>query len=130
MKKLIFLLIAIVCYSCGSSKYNRLSNENVRLVRENSSLRETTQIQADKNKRDGIGSNYYSQGGLVKNISGIIIAKAINRSAGTWIFYIKLENNKHIRWETTQRNYESKTKGSTVFFEYIGKYRFRDKLIQ
>lgn len=131
MKRLLLLLITILLCSCGPSRYTRMVRENDRLSKEVSDLREITQAQAESYRSAQKPRGYYSQGGLVKNINGVIIAKAINRTAGmAWFFYIKLDNNKQIRWETSQSKYSAKQVGSPVYFEYIGKYRFKDNLIK
>lgn len=129
MKKLILLLITILLCSCGPSRYTRLVQENARLSSEVSNLKEETQANRYTGSQKASGS-YYTQGDLVRNIRGVIIAKSIIRSKEmSWFFYIQLENNKQIRWETTQSKYEQKKKGSPVYFEYIGKHRFRNKLL-
>jgi hypothetical protein len=45
-------------------------------------------------------ATYKSDGNLVRNIGGSIIAKAVNRQSKGCFFYIHLDNNKEVRWGT------------------------------
>jgi hypothetical protein len=48
-------------------------------------------------------ATYKSDGNLVRNIGGSIIAKAVNRQSGCF-FYIHLDNNKEVRWGTSRKS--------------------------
>jgi hypothetical protein len=51
-------------------------------------------------------ATYKSDGNLVRNIGGSIIAKAVNRQS--CFFYIHLDNNKEVRWGTSRKKYDAK----------------------
>jgi hypothetical protein len=72
-------------------------------------------------------ATYKSDGNLVRNIGGSIIAKAVNRQSGCF-FYIHLDNNKEVRWGTSRKKYDAKD-SDRVFFDYIGKYRFKTNIL-
>jgi hypothetical protein len=69
-------------------------------------------------------ATYKSDGNLVRNIGGSIIAKAVNRQSKGCFFYIHLDNNKEVRWETVKK-YDAKDIGDRVFL-IIGN-RFKNK---
>jgi hypothetical protein len=48
-------------------------------------------------------ATYKSDGNLVRNIGGSIIAKAVNRQSKGCFFYIHLDNNKEVRWEQAEK---------------------------
>jgi hypothetical protein len=90
--------------SCGSSRYAKLKEENERLS--------DAQGMSDSDK--GLHSaTYKSDGNLVRNIGGSIIAKAVNRQSGCF-FYIHLDNNKEVRWGTSRKKYDAKDIGDRV----------------
>jgi hypothetical protein len=68
-----------------------------------------------------------SDGNLVRNIGGSIIAKAVNRQSKGCFFYIHLDNNKEVRWGTSKSMMPKI--GDRVFFDYIGKYRFKTNIL-
>ena len=121
MKMLLLLLTLTVMCSCGPSRNTRLSQENERLYRENENLRETS------SNRTGYSTHIPSVK-IVHGIRGIIIAKSITKNSKIYYFYIRLENNKEIKWTTTAEKFHSKQIGSSVYFDYVGAYRFQDKL--
>jgi hypothetical protein len=49
-------------------------------------------------------ATYKSDGNLVRNIGGSIIAKAVNRQSKGCFFYIHLDNNKEVRWGTSRKS--------------------------
>jgi hypothetical protein len=71
-------------------------------------------------------ATYKSDGNLVRNIGGSIIAKAVNRQSKGCFFYIHLDNNKEVRWGKAKK-YDAKDIGDRVF-DYIGKYRFKKQI--
>lgn len=119
----ILALILGLLYSCGPSKRTKLEYENYRLYKENASLMEASRNRVIDCKPTASTSK------IVKGIRGVIIAKSVTKVTRIYSFYIRLENSKEIKWITTEEKYNSKNVGSLVYFDYIGKYRFQDKLL-
>jgi hypothetical protein len=69
-------------------------------------------------------ATYKSDGNLVRNIGGII-AKAKQTIKGCF-FYIHLDNNKEVRWETSRMMPKYRRPS---LFDYIGKYRFKTNIL-
>jgi uncharacterized protein YceK len=126
MKRILLLLLALTMLSsCGSSRYANLKKENERLSDANG-MRDVDQGQNYKYA----SASYTSDGNLVRNIGGSIIAKAVNRNSKGCFFYIHLDNSKEVRWGTSRKKYDAKQIGDRVFFDYIGKYRFKDNILK
>jgi hypothetical protein len=116
------MLLLAMLSSCGSSRYAKLKEENERLS--------DAQGMSDSDKGyTTYSATYKSDGNLVRNIGGSIIAKAVNRQSKGCFFYIHLDNNKEVRWGTSRKKYDAKDIGDRVFFDYIGKYRFKTNIL-
>jgi hypothetical protein len=125
MKRILLLLLALTMLSsCGSSRYAKLKKENERL----SDAQGMSDVDHGKSYKYSAAS-YSSDGNLVRNIGGNIIAKAVNRESKGCFFYIHLDNNKEVRWGTSRKKYAAKDVGDRVFFDYIGKYRFKTNIL-
>ena len=125
MKLFILLLVLTVMTSCGPSRYARLSQEHFKVKFENEELlQEISELKSAANRTR---PRYTSNGDLVRNINGVIVAKS-KSSSYQYFFYIRLENNKELKWPTSESKYAAKRKGDAVYFEYVGKYRFENNL--
>jgi hypothetical protein len=82
--------------SCGSSRYAKLKEENERLS--------DAQGMSDSDKGyTTYSATYKSDGNLVRNIGGSIIAKAKQTIKGCF-FYIHLDNNKKYVGEQAEKS--------------------------
>ena len=66
----------------------------------------------------------------LKALFGIIFKKIPPSDVDIrYYFYIKLDNDKLLKWQTTDIKFQAKKEGDRVQFEYLGKYRFSDEAI-
>lgn len=113
MKKYIVLILAILLFShCGKS------DEMSSPIQGEASH----SYQSENNKENDT---------FIFDISGSIYKKIIDdeECSKGYYFYIKLNNDKLIKWKTTDIKYHNKEVGDGVYFEYLRKDRYSDKAI-
>lgn len=67
---------------------------------------------------------------LVYDLGGEIFKKILpNEYSSRYYFYIKLDNNKLLKWQTTDIKFHSKEIGDRVKFDYLRKDRFSDEAL-
>jgi hypothetical protein len=120
VKKLLLLLLALTMLSLADHR----DTPNLRKRTRDSDA----QGMSDSDKGyTTYSATYKSDGNLVRNIGGSIIQSSKQTIKGCF-FYIHLDNNKEVRWGTS-RKYDAKDIGDRVFFDYIGKYRFKTNIL-
>jgi hypothetical protein len=114
LKRVLILFSLVFFFSCGS-------DESIKSKRINAQKEKAQQEKATKEVKTK---------DFIYDIGGVIFKKIYKEAWGDYYFYIKLDNDKLIEWETTAVKYHYKEVGDRVHFEYLSISRFSDKAIE
>lgn len=117
---IVFSLVFLVSCSCGTPEEETNQQRYERMAKGKQ------EVESNSKK---IGDHWINHDKFIYNMDGVIFKKVGPVDWQYYYFFIKLDNNKLVKWKTTEIKFHSKDIGDKVHFEFLRKDRFSDKAI-